>query len=325
MLIDFRVYLASVDLPGSHENVAKVTTSQYSLKDPFFNPSKEVDIRNVFHCDGLLLCTTKDNRLVVWNPRSGERSWIQPRNSYEESDIYALGKSSCNKYKILRMYGRIFAMKLEIYDFTSKKWRRIANTTSLWIPTWIRGTSVSGNTYWLALQRENENSRMRMEHTGMERTLVGFDFSEERFGRVSLPAGNCLCVRGLSVTREDQQLCLLTTQRSLGIDTVELWRATKIESLVSQERRKTTKIDESTSWSKFLSVKTDQTFDLPKLSANFLADRENKVLVSLHKPFMAKSSIHIVGDGKWIKVDLDHARSHCPFLVNYVPTLVQIQ
>ncbi|KAG7598442.1 Quinoprotein alcohol dehydrogenase-like superfamily, partial [Arabidopsis suecica] len=76
MLIDSRVYLLRINLHGIHNNVAP------SVKIPFSKSSSqvEVDIRDIFHCDGLLLCTTKDNRLVVWNPCSGETKWIKPRN-----------------------------------------------------------------------------------------------------------------------------------------------------------------------------------------------------------------------------------------------------
>ncbi|CAA7048014.1 unnamed protein product [Microthlaspi erraticum] len=58
VLIDFRVYLVSVDLREIEDNKVALTR-QFSLEDPYSNSSEEVDIRKVFHCDGLLLCTTK--------------------------------------------------------------------------------------------------------------------------------------------------------------------------------------------------------------------------------------------------------------------------
>ncbi|CAA7013199.1 unnamed protein product [Microthlaspi erraticum] len=309
MLIDFRVYLASVDLPGSHENVVKLTTSEFSLKDPLSNSSKEVDIRNVFHCDGLLLCTTTDKRLVVWNPRSGETSWVKPRISHEESDIYALGKSSCNKYKILRIntfpYIPTCLVEYEVYDFNTNSWRVTVGENRGWYILAGRplcGMSVSGNTYWLA------------HASSFDEFLLSFDFSTERFGRVSLPPGNYVSYRvwGLSVTREEQQLCLLTTQSTVVFDIIDLWRATKIKS------------SGAVSWSKFLSV------DLAYLhhpfglgyGTNFLADRENKILVlpGIH------GNLYIVGEDKYIKVDNhDQPTSARSLLYNYVPTLAQIQ
>ncbi|CAN7106205.1 unnamed protein product [Brassica rapa subsp. narinosa] len=62
-----KVYLVRFNLHGIHDknNVGKVI-SQFSLNDPLSSSSlKEVGIRHVFHCDGLLLCTTIDERLVV--------------------------------------------------------------------------------------------------------------------------------------------------------------------------------------------------------------------------------------------------------------------
>ncbi|KAG7578103.1 F-box associated domain type 1 [Arabidopsis thaliana x Arabidopsis arenosa] len=93
VLIDHMVYSVRSNLPEIHNNVAPFVsvTCHLSLKERLSKHfSTEVDIRDVFHCDGLLLCTTKDYRLVVWNPCSGETRWIQPRDSYKKDDCYAL-------------------------------------------------------------------------------------------------------------------------------------------------------------------------------------------------------------------------------------------
>lgn len=40
-----------------------------------------MDLAEVHHCDGLLLCITRDNRsVVVWNPCLGETRWLQRKN-----------------------------------------------------------------------------------------------------------------------------------------------------------------------------------------------------------------------------------------------------
>lgn len=93
-LIEFRVYLVSINLHGIKNNNVDPSAKlagPFSLKDPLFNYSQEGYIRNAFHCDGLLLCITKDYRLVVWNPFVGDTKWIQPIDSYKESDYHALG------------------------------------------------------------------------------------------------------------------------------------------------------------------------------------------------------------------------------------------
>ncbi|ESQ47534.1 hypothetical protein EUTSA_v10022140mg, partial [Eutrema salsugineum] len=149
-LIDSRVCLVRIDFRAIHGN--KVAPSvkvapQLYLKDPLFS-SSQVDIRNVFHCDGLLLCTTEDNRLVVWNPCLGETTWVKPRDCYKESDYYALGydsKSSCKQYKILRVDQDIpIKNEYEIYDFTSNSWRVLGVATDWFLALYRCGISLRG-------------------------------------------------------------------------------------------------------------------------------------------------------------------------------------
>ncbi|CAN6875388.1 unnamed protein product [Brassica oleracea] len=89
------VYSVRIDLHNSFEFTRKLTT----LED-----SQQV-------CDGLLLCTINSdryqvNKLVVWNPCTGQTRWIQPSNRNRKQDGYFLGyennNESCQCYKILR-------------------------------------------------------------------------------------------------------------------------------------------------------------------------------------------------------------------------------
>ncbi|ESQ37224.1 hypothetical protein EUTSA_v10002911mg [Eutrema salsugineum] len=88
-----------------------------SFADPSSNETKvplvpnyyfeQVNIFQVFHCSGLLLCTTKDNGLVVWNPCLEETRWIQPKTDNERYlwSSFFLGYENnkfCHTYKILR-------------------------------------------------------------------------------------------------------------------------------------------------------------------------------------------------------------------------------
>ncbi|CAA7030074.1 unnamed protein product [Microthlaspi erraticum] len=317
MLIDSRVYVASFDLHGTDENIVKVTR-QFSLKDSLSNPSKEVDIIEVFHCDGFLLCITKDNMLVVWNPCSGETKWmIKPEASYKNYCFYALGKSSCNKYKILRVdqHGIGFyhqsLVEFEIYDFTSNSWRSVGNTRD-WAIQGLhrRGMSVNGNTYWIAFNFSHQATPMRRKF------LLSFDFSTERFASVPLPFDpSHERVMALSVTREEQKLCLLASRGKEGYDEfdIDVWMATKIESTGAM------------SWSKFITVEEAvyrQLFYFCN-GMNFLADTEKKVLVCPGTHGNSKKFLHIVGDDKCIQVDGQEYEGS--LLVNYVPTLVQIE
>ncbi|KAG7626044.1 putative F-box protein [Arabidopsis thaliana] len=302
-LIDSRVYLMNVSILYGIEKVdlsAKLT-GQFSLKDPLSNSLEDIDIRNVFHCDGLLLCSTKDNRLVVWNPCSGETRWIQPRSSYKVSDIYALGydnTSSC--HKILRMdrsEDRIpIQTEYQVYDFTSKSWLVDGVAGGLFIPsigTRRRGLSVKGNTYWLALTEDGPPFDM---------FLLSFDFSTDGFRRQSLPtdAPRTYYDVSLSVTREEQQLCMFNIHGS------ELWIATKMESTGA------------ISWSK------SHRFHFRIDEMTVLADQEKPVFVYRFKP--KSNMLHIVGEHIYIiQVDQHSADCKCPYLLTYVPSLVQIQ
>ncbi|XP_056841612.1 putative F-box protein At4g10190 [Raphanus sativus] len=269
VLLNRRVYLVRLDL---HDVVVKVI-SQFRPSDPLSNSSEEIYIRRVCHCDGLLLCTTMDERLLVWNPCSGETSRIiKPINSHNYTDVYALGKSSCNnEYKILRVHHSgdgwmsPYLVEYEIYDFTSNSWRVVGEARGWTFPgPWRHcGMSVDGITYWLSLDFSQETQdRQRPRYT-----LRYFDFSTERFGLVSLPGDpRSYHVFALSVTREEQKLCMLTSRARLDID---VWMATKIKGTGDM------------SWSKLLSVKRTSSYQFFSLwnGMSFLADRENKVIL----------------------------------------------
>ncbi|ESQ30890.1 hypothetical protein EUTSA_v10012157mg, partial [Eutrema salsugineum] len=282
MLIDFRVYLVSINLLGTQENdvaPSRKLTRQFSLKDPLSDSSEEVDIRNIFH----------------W-----EIKWIQPRKSYYKTDHFALGydsKSSC--YKIIRMdrfvRGDLFQTANEIYDFTSNSWS-VVGVTTVWFIAWshCRGVSVSENTYWLA------HSRHRPPNTSLSNTLISFDFSTVRFQTHYLPHDS---VVALSLVSENQ-LCLL------GVNPLEIWIASKIEST------------EVMSWIKFLTAKPDYAFS-PWMS--FMVDEQSKVLVCYDNEMVPNNFLHIVSEDRYIQVNFHGSKTSCSFLLSYVPSLVQIQ
>lgn len=140
ILSNFRIYSIRDNLHGIHNSVdpsIEFTGKLRSLKG-----SKDLKISEVFLCDGLILCFTKgNNRLVVWDPCTGQTRSIKPITCYENHDNYALGyvnsksscrmtkkikrsKSSCRSYKILRSHIYQNDQNLfEIYDFSSDSWR----------------------------------------------------------------------------------------------------------------------------------------------------------------------------------------------------------
>ena len=102
---EFRIFTLNVHLRGMPSAEFE---GEISLFDKHSSNSAILDISQVFHCDGLLLCTIKEEtRIVVWNPCTGQTKWNQPRYPYRKSDTYSLGPyqdSNCGNtsYKILR-------------------------------------------------------------------------------------------------------------------------------------------------------------------------------------------------------------------------------
>uniref|UniRef100_A0A0D3ACU9 F-box domain-containing protein n=2 Tax=Brassica oleracea var. oleracea TaxID=109376 RepID=A0A0D3ACU9_BRAOL len=118
-----------------HSQVIKLTGILKSLKD-----LEDVKVSKIFHCKGLLLCTTKDNRRVLWNPCTGQTRSIQS----EPSSNYYLGyenkKKSGYNYKILSCSyyyrGSSRVGKYEIYEFNSDSWRVLDAISDDWLYLW---------------------------------------------------------------------------------------------------------------------------------------------------------------------------------------------
>uniref|UniRef100_A0A0D3ABJ5 F-box associated beta-propeller type 1 domain-containing protein n=1 Tax=Brassica oleracea var. oleracea TaxID=109376 RepID=A0A0D3ABJ5_BRAOL len=177
MLKEHRIYLTSVDLnfvPPSIE-----FSDALSLKD--YNNSEVADIVTVIHCDGLLLCTTTEGELVVWNPCLGETRWIKHndgRRCFRPKAIFTLGyenNQSCRCYKIMMLLdwydiGGEYDQdgEFEIYDFNSNTWRFINSRNCIFNKS--EGVTLNGNNYWINIGY-----------------LLSFDFTRERFKRWYFP------------------------------------------------------------------------------------------------------------------------------------------
>ncbi|XP_019092240.1 PREDICTED: F-box protein ETP1-like [Camelina sativa] len=139
---------------------------ELSLPHPCSNNSRQFDITEVFHCNGLLICVNDDNipyEIVVWNPFTGQTRWIEANNRWKNTNTFVLGyyknnnnnKSSWSQrsYKILCFNYR--GEDTEIYDLNSSdSWRRIPDG-DLTPPGWDGMFSedivpLKGNTYFLA-------------------------------------------------------------------------------------------------------------------------------------------------------------------------------
>ncbi|KAG7582560.1 F-box associated interaction domain [Arabidopsis suecica] len=302
MLNDFRACLMSVNLHG--------ILDKKDLVDPFIKQIGElnqVEIYEVFHCDGLLLCiTNEDNtRLVVWNPYLEQTRWIQPINKFCKFDRYCMGyDNNNNNHKILRFFIRFGYIEYEIYNFMSNSWS-VPHTTTNWdISQYCgRGVSLKGNTYFIA-QKKRE-----VEKVETEKNLHCFDFTSERFGPLlPLPfhysIGNLVI---LSTVREEQLAVLF---KRCGAYETKIWITTKIEP-------------NTVSWSNLL--KLDFKFDL--LCGSFFVGKEEKVVVirSVHGENITNNTAYMIGeDGYCKEVDLGESKFF-PSIWSYVPSCVQIQ
>ncbi|KAL0691165.1 hypothetical protein Bca4012_090844 [Brassica carinata] len=197
MLKDYKVCSMKLDLQGigNERDFVDPSIKQVSILD-------QVDITQVFHCEGLLLCITKDKfRLLVWNPYLGQTRWIQPRNTYRSEDRNAIGYEKNLNYKILRIFGE-YDTKGELGSIDEHL----------------------GHTYFLTGERWTVDRRNRPEE------IISFDFTTERFGkRLPLPSKSHSldkCV-SLSCVREEQLAVLHVSW--VNAHAVEIWVTNKID------------------------------------------------------------------------------------------------
>ncbi|XP_018463432.1 putative F-box protein At3g17500 [Raphanus sativus] len=316
------------------DNSVDPQTKLLNLK--VFHCPEQLKIYQIFHCDGLLLCSTRDKRLVVWNPCTGLIRWIPFTGLFKDHSEFALGyennNKSCQTYKILRCSWDFLAAEFRdvdsaIYDFESDSWKDLIdvfpNNCSRIIS---KAVSLKGNIYWIANIDDEDDE---------EDVLLSFDFSTEKF--------KCLSIRfwsghhdflptTLSVVGEER-LAVLYSSYSQP-QKIEIWTTTH------------DKIDQATlvSWTKFLSLELDGNKPQVDLScdATFFIDEEKKAAVLCDLECIKKkwkNMVYIVGeDNRFRKIPVgvvykekkdiplgENDFSLGPVIHNYVPSLVRIQ
>ncbi|CAA7057893.1 unnamed protein product [Microthlaspi erraticum] len=277
----------------------------------------QIEISQVFHCAGLLLCVIKYNKgLVVWNPYIGKIKWIQPREKYESFDVYALGHDKNRNHKILRIFFHNHrVLGYEIYNFSSDSWKVVYVIVNHEWDMWFRqqpGVSLNGNTCFLAEDIEEE-------------FLLCFDFTTERFGpRLPLPYDE----HNVSLSCVGDEKLAVLYQRSGICHVLEIWVTNKIDPS-----------GVSISWSKFLG-RFDGRVKVDINGGSFFIDEEKEVAVILNidKPKRNKTrryqTAHIIGQVGYLKslsigeaLTTDESEeTYCFPLVcsSYVPSLVQL-
>ncbi|KAG2266218.1 hypothetical protein Bca52824_073297 [Brassica carinata] len=303
MMLDFRVYLFNVNftnlLNTSMERIGKLVSPD------------RIEISQIFHCSGLLLCITKDkSRLVVWNPCSGQTRWIEPpRNSYYDIlDRYALGyEMKKDKYsqrpslKVLRFVDdynpRVNrrVTKFEIYNLNSNSWKVVD----------------CGNTYWCARQKHDPP---RPDF------LICFDFTTERFGpRLPLPFRTFWEETVTLSSVGETQLAVLCQKSTSLVFTVKIWITSEIGP-------------NTVSWRKlFLAADMKPLIGFQFMYGSFFVDEKKKVAVVVDKDsnryHPTRNMAYIIGKKGYVKqVDLGESRNlNCfPRVCSFVPSSMQI-
>ncbi|CAA7018999.1 unnamed protein product [Microthlaspi erraticum] len=325
MMKDNKICSMSVNL-----NVAPPTIElkgALDLKDSHSN-SKQVDIAKVFHCDGLLLCTTKDSKLVVYNPCSGETRWIQLETTCVLGfSQFALGYQN-NKhgrsYKILKIWDDDVheprpVYEFTIYEFKSDSWRKLLDVRlrdvdgcECQIKRFGNGVSLKGNAYWVAY--------------GVAGTILfSFDFTRERDRRLCPPPSlKEFDWTALSVIREEKLSLAFGEVNSLK---VEIWVTNQIDT------------DAAFSWSKSFALDLVDIPDCGWDGVTFkylfwivLVDEEKKVALYVNawqvKSHNSVYKVYVTGedDDYYTETAYLESSDDClPFIIDYVPSLVQIR
>ncbi|CAL9221204.1 unnamed protein product [Arabidopsis halleri] len=325
MLKEYRVCSMSVhNLLEIEKNAADPSTIfkvGFDLKDSR-SISDQVDVSEIFHCHGLLLCTTKDISLVVWNPCTGQSKWIQHSHApypRKGRSMFFLGygnNKSCRSYKILRYWddGTLCyqVVEFEIYDFSSDSWRVLNNVTCNFVPR-VNGMSLKGNGYCLALDNMNHHIKY----------LLSFDFTTESFERLSLPVPDFRILDhktiALSVVREEQLSLLLQRCRASKVD---VWVTNKIDT-------------KEVLWSKFFTVDIYIPRDMLSYDVSFVIDKEKRMAVGCEpsNSYKINNLVYIVGeDREYTEIYFGESTKEfsrpilkfCrPIIFDYVPSLVQ--
>ncbi|KAL0709197.1 hypothetical protein Bca4012_016175 [Brassica carinata] len=281
------------------------------LTDPVYI-YKQFVISEVFHCDGLLLCTNqKKTGLVVCNPCTRQSRWIKPSNRHKMTDTYTLGsyqdiKSNNISYKILRCDIYEDKARFEIYEFGCNSWRILDFTNDYNLARYSDAVSWRGKTNWVSWDKKERSM-----------VIVSFDYTQERFGvSMRLPYYRSgISTISLSVVGEEKLSVLL-----LPSDTKrrEIWV--------------TNKIDE---WNKVF-TKDKRKGDWLVDGVSFLFDDEKKVFLCCERLFIPDMAgvlgeedeklkesgrVYAVGEDKEVKQVNGEAIDD---FYDYVPSLVQI-
>ncbi|XP_010465255.1 PREDICTED: F-box protein At1g11810-like [Camelina sativa] len=324
-LIDYTISSVKLDLHGIINNNDGgddyVITSSLSVNQ--VNKFDEIEIAQLLHCNGLLLCVFKDNlknsRLMVCNLYLGETRLIKPRHVFNRFDglgVYGFGYDDDGNHKILR--SKSVSDGYEIYSFRTDQWKVLESTLDG--DTEIgskRSVSLKGNAYFFAtkciIERVEVGEGVEpMESEESRDFLLCFDFTTERFGELlKLPfnsEGDGEDNVGLSCVGDEKLAVLYRSYKS-----IDIWISTKIQPNVVL-------------WSKFVEM------DLVMLdgfimdgfrAGSFFIDEEKQVAVVFERRRNYSKACIVGKDGYFKSVNVGVTLPR--YFTSYVPSLVSLK
>ncbi|EOA32030.1 hypothetical protein CARUB_v10015274mg [Capsella rubella] len=281
------------------------------------SPKKVKLYRNLFYCDGFLLCPGLPDEVAVWNPWLRQQTkWIEPtRNRF---NLYGLGYDHGRPdkgYKILGFSygyrGETIHPRVSIYEFATNAWKDCKFGLLDWHLRSPRTVlSLNGTLYWIAKRLETA-----------ECFIQSFDFSRERFN----------------------PFCLLPCEDNFG-DTqiLEIFRGDRFSLLEQCEKTKKVKIwvtqdmisgdrgMELVSWRLLMKVSIP---NFPRLQDHiysssqpsyFIDNNDDKRLIVCTCDETGKPCIYVVKGDTFKKIQMGFEVDLWPYHLVYVPSLVPI-
>ncbi|CAL9246868.1 unnamed protein product, partial [Arabidopsis halleri] len=173
-------------IKGDRNRINSVASPSLKIEDLTLKNRKivhefgcRIRVYKIVQCTGLLVCVM-ENQLLIWNPYLKVTRWIKCSSDFHRfDDAYALGfirqSPTLHNYKIVRFRcahnSRDRPSRVEVYDFTSNRWKIITDLISfdwhLRVP--LSSASLGGNSYWIGLWEDSTAF------------IQSFDYSKEKF------------------------------------------------------------------------------------------------------------------------------------------------
>ncbi|CAH8383895.1 unnamed protein product [Eruca vesicaria subsp. sativa] len=260
--------------------------------------SSSLSVKNMYHCDGLLLYVMRAYLLVL-NPLLKQGRWIKYGKMDHSLDAYGLGYVSSNRpscgddYKMVRFRcGKSKDSSIKVYEFKTNYWKVIDNIFDGFLEFPESTVCLKGIPYWIGYVKGKTC-----------KTIESFDFSKERFETLFLPpsANGSSNSHSLGVFGGDK-LSLLHESHVTG--KIQLWVMKK-------------------HWSKLMKISTPEFSMCPRYSSYFI-EKNGKLVLSIRGRNYIKVYIAEKDDEcknvETLSMDLLISGSGC----YYVPSLLPV-